>query len=172
MPHDFDPPPYGRPPARRPNSRGAYLLALLIGFAVGGALLWAVGYFLARDNRPVTDPTAVERPPAPKGQLDADEAEAVGLFKAVKGSVVNVDTILFRRNWDRRVQEEQTGTGSGFVWDQKGHVVTNFHVIQEAAKANVGIRVVWPTAPCGRRPWSASPRTPTWRCCRSTAPAD
>ena len=35
------------------------------------------------------------------------------------------------------VTEIPQGTGSGFVWDQDGHIVTNFHVVQEGDRANV-----------------------------------
>ena len=31
------------------------------------------------------------------------------------------------------------GTGSGFIWDMKGHVVTNFHVIRGAADIKVAL---------------------------------
>ena len=31
--------------------------------------------------------------------------------------------------WTRNVFEVPAGTGSGFVWDERGHIVTNFHVI-------------------------------------------
>lgn len=33
--------------------------------------------------------------------------------------------------------EVPQGTGSGFVWDQEGHIVTNYHVIRNAANAKV-----------------------------------
>ena len=35
------------------------------------------------------------------------------------------------------VTEIQQGTGSGFVWDQNGHIVTNFHVVQMGDRASV-----------------------------------
>ena len=39
--------------------------------------------------------------------------------------------------WTRNVFAVPRGTGSGFIWDEAGHVVTNFHVIQDAAQAIV-----------------------------------
>ncbi len=39
--------------------------------------------------------------------------------------------------WTRSVTEIPAGTGSGFVWDDRGHVVTNFHVVQDADSAKV-----------------------------------
>jgi S1-C subfamily serine protease len=37
------------------------------------------------------------------------------------------------------------GTGSGFIWDQEGHAVTNFHVIQGGSQADVTLNdnTVW-----------------------------
>ena len=39
--------------------------------------------------------------------------------------------------WTRNVFEVPPGSGSGFVWDDRGHVVTNFHVVQDADSAKV-----------------------------------
>ena len=46
------------------------------------------------------------------------------------------------------------GTGSGFVWDDQGHVVTNFHVIQEASAAKVTLadHSVWDARLVGCEP--------------------
>ena len=41
--------------------------------------------------------------------------------------------------WTRNVLEVPAGSGSGFVWDDRGHVVTNFHVVQDADSAKVTI---------------------------------
>jgi S1-C subfamily serine protease len=34
--------------------------------------------------------------------------------------------------WSMRTSEVESGTGSGFVWDDKGHIVTNYHVVANA----------------------------------------
>jgi S1-C subfamily serine protease len=39
--------------------------------------------------------------------------------------------------WTRNVFSVPRGTGSGFIWDDKGHVITNFHVVQGASEATV-----------------------------------
>ena len=39
--------------------------------------------------------------------------------------------------WSRNVFSVPRGTGTGFIWDGKGHVVTNFHVIEGASEAHV-----------------------------------
>jgi S1-C subfamily serine protease len=56
--------------------------------------------------------------------------------------VVNVDTVLYVRRLDQRIEQQQAGTGSGFVWDDDGRVVTNFHVVREAIANRLAVRVV------------------------------
>ena len=150
--------PYDRPdeteyddprPARRPAPTGravplAYLLLLAFGLGVVG--FWAGGQVLSRLRQgppaAVTNPDAQPREATANGPLDADELEANAVFEAVKPSVVNVDTVLVKRDRLTR-QLGQTGTGSGFVWDAEGRIVTNFHVIQETTRReNMAIRVV------------------------------
>ena len=60
------------------------------------------------------------------------------MFEKFSRSVVHITSLASRR--DRitlDVTEIPQGTGSGFVWDQDGHIVTNFHVVQEGDRASV-----------------------------------
>ncbi len=93
-------------------------------------------------STPANDPTAEPREVVPRTGFDTDEQEAINLFKRVKHSVVNVDTVVLRRNFDRSIEAMQTGTGSGFVWDDEGRIVTNYHVVEEAIKSQQTLRVV------------------------------
>jgi S1-C subfamily serine protease len=55
----------------------------------------------------------------------------IELFEKSRASVVYITTAqLVRDVWTRNVFSVPRGTGSGFIWDDAGHVVTNFHVIQ------------------------------------------
>jgi len=75
---------------------------------------------------------------APRGALDAEERATIGLFERARDSVVFISTRQQVRDlWSRNVLTVPRGTGSGFVWDDAGHVVTNFHVIQGASGATV-----------------------------------
>jgi S1-C subfamily serine protease len=86
--------------------------------------------------RPVA--AAEERPVSLRGPLDPDERATISLFRAASASVVFITTQTQRVDfWTRNVFEVPQGTGSGFVWDEQGHVVTNFHVIQDATSAEV-----------------------------------
>ena len=76
-----------------------------------------------------------ERPIVARGDLAADETATIELFKRVAPSVVHVDNVARRFDTDSPDGSEfRQGSGSGFVWDQAGHIVTNYHVIHGAEK--------------------------------------
>jgi len=75
--------------------------------------------------------------PLPEG-LSAEERRDIDAFRRASASVV------FITNYTRQVDffsfdavETPSGTGSGFVWDKEGHIVTNFHVIEDGTKFSV-----------------------------------
>lgn len=81
---------------------------------------------------------AADRTVTARGDLAADEKATIELFEESRASVVYITTAqLVRDVWTRNVFSMPRGTGSGFVWDDAGHVVTNFHVIQGASEATV-----------------------------------
>ncbi|CAG0978330.1 putative serine protease PepD [Rhodocyclaceae bacterium] len=74
----------------------------------------------------------------PRGPLAADEAAVVEMFKRVSPSVVYITTLDRVLNLlTLNVRDVPRGTGSGFLWDDAGHVVTNYHVIAGARAAQV-----------------------------------
>lgn len=74
----------------------------------------------------------------PRGELGADEKAIIHLFDNAKDSVVFISTSERVQDlWSRNVYSVPKGSGSGFIWDDTGHVVTNFHVIQNASEASV-----------------------------------
>ncbi len=73
-----------------------------------------------------------------RGDLAADENSTIELFEKARDSVVFISTSqLVRDAWTRNVSEVPRGSGSGFIWDDAGHVVTNYHVIRGASQATV-----------------------------------
>lgn len=75
---------------------------------------------------------------APKGELQADERSTIDLFERSKDSVVYITTQQRVMDpWSRNVFSVPQGTGTGFVWDDKGHLVTNYHVIDKASEARI-----------------------------------
>ena len=78
------------------------------------------------------------RPVQPRGPLEAAELNHINVFKRVSPSVVHITTLARQRDlFSLRVSEVPRGTGSGFVWDEAGHIVTNAHVIEGASAARV-----------------------------------
>ncbi len=78
------------------------------------------------------------RPVAPRPSLPASEQAVIDRFREARDSVVYITSIAYQRDWfSFDVQAVPSGTGSGFLWDTEGHVVTNFHVIQDADELEV-----------------------------------
>jgi S1-C subfamily serine protease len=76
--------------------------------------------------------------PAGRKDLNSNERATIKLFEEACPSVAFITTTNVRRDFfTRNVTEIPRGTGSAFVWDKSGHIVTNFHVIQGADKAQV-----------------------------------
>ena len=84
------------------------------------------------------DPNAAPRPITPRGALNAEERATIALFRQASPSVVYITTLARQRDFfSLNIAEIPRGSGSGFIWDQEGHIITNFHVIQEASRAKV-----------------------------------
>jgi S1-C subfamily serine protease len=74
----------------------------------------------------------------PRGELSELEKSTIALFSGRSTAVVHITTVAVRSDPFRvRALEVPRGTGSGFIWDEAGHVVTNFHVIQGADGAQI-----------------------------------
>lgn len=82
---------------------------------------------------------AAQRGPAPEPYTDLrpDEQAIVDLFENTSPSVVYISTVTRRRDFFGRAGEVPLSTGTGFVWDQDGHIVTNFHVVRDATSWRV-----------------------------------
>ncbi len=80
--------------------------------------------------------TALPRTVVARGDLASDEKATIELFEKSRGSVVFITTKAEVRDfWTRNVFSVPRGTGSGFIWDDAGHVVTNWHVVENASEA-------------------------------------
>ncbi len=71
-----------------------------------------------------------------------DEANNIEIFRAASPAVVYVtNTALYRTNpFNMNVQEMPRGTGTGFVWDKSGLIVTNDHVIEGATRVLITLQ--------------------------------
>ena len=78
------------------------------------------------------------RQTAPPPDLTPDERATIEIFEKASPSVVFITTATLRRDfWSMNVFEVPQGSGSGFVWDRQGNVVTNYHVIAGANSISV-----------------------------------
>ncbi len=103
------------------------------------AIVAAVALGLSACGRDEPQRVAAEpRVIAARGDLAADEAATIELFERSKDAVVYIAVAQRVVDpWSRNMFSIPRGTGSGFVWDRDGHVVTNNHVILGASEARV-----------------------------------
>ena len=122
-------------PSAKPRSRAInYLWPAL---AIAAAVLFITkGAWL--NGAALNDPKAAPRTVTPRGELRAEEKLNIALFKQASPAVVNITVLGVERDMFTLNQYQiPQGTGSGFVWDTKGNIITNFHVIQNADGAQV-----------------------------------
>ncbi len=72
-----------------------------------------------------------------RGQLLEDEKNTIEIVKWTKNSVVFVTNIGMVQDFFFNQEKAPRGSGSGFVWDDRGHIVTNFHVIEDGVEYTV-----------------------------------
>ena len=102
-------------------------------------IVWIVSDFLGIKPSRFMQPEVGMRPVVQQiGDLGADERTNIQIFEQTAPSVVYITNKRFQRGFfSFNVMEVPQGTGSGFLWDDKGHIVTNNHVIHEADEIEV-----------------------------------
>ena len=104
---------------------------------------------LSGDNRPAT-PAAPDVRPLPPGLTEV-ERRNIETFRNVSPSTVFITKVAVRRSYFfLDATRYLGGSGSGFVWDRSGHIVTNYHVVYGAEAFTVTL----PTGPSTRAAWS------------------
>jgi len=117
-------------PPRAPSGR-AWLVPFGLGAVAALLLLLLVGG-VRLGRTPKRSAPVEPRPVAARGDLAEDERATIELFRRVSPSVVFITTLARGRGGFFAAEDVERGQGSGFVWDRKGHVVTNAHVLQGA----------------------------------------
>ncbi len=102
-----------RVPVANPYRWPAFAAIVLI-----GVVAWRMTRSPRRD---LHDPSAATRNVAPRTDLGDSEKQIIEIFERAAPSVVGVKTA---------VDGQAVGTGTGFVWDEHGYIVTNWHVIR------------------------------------------
>ena len=89
----------------------------------------------ASDGQPALEVADVGAIPQ---DLTPAELATIHLFENAAPSVVFITTLTVQRNyWTRNIFEIPSGTGSGFVWNDEGYIVTNFHVVKGSSRVQV-----------------------------------
>ncbi len=67
-----------------------------------------------------------------------EETNTIEIYKKASRSVVYVTNVALRRDFfSLNVQQIPQGAGSGFIWDDSGIVVTNYHVVHGASRVTI-----------------------------------
>lgn len=73
----------------------------------------------------------------PLAALTEDEQNTIEIVRRTTNSVVFVTNIQLVRGYFYSQREVARGSGSGFIWDDRGYIVTNYHVIEDGDSFNV-----------------------------------
>ncbi len=73
-----------------------------------------------------------------RADLTPEEKGTISIFRHNNPAVVYISTVKRVVNvWTRDISEVPSGTGTGFLWDKQGHIITNYHVIKGNKTAKV-----------------------------------
>ena len=136
------------------------LWAILIGIGFFIGVAWKGKDSTAQKQLPNQEMETATPAPSTVSYEEGDaltptEKATIRLFEEAAPSVCFITTTNVRLDfWTRDVTEIPRGTGSGFIWDKEGHIVTNYHVIQGADRATVTLadRSTWEAKLVGSAP--------------------
>lgn len=114
--------------------------------AIIGALVVIGIFFIARSTNERLASRDAPRKVASRTPISAEEQTNIELFESASPSVVYITSLAVERDLlSLNIFELPQGTGSGFIWNKDGYIVTNFHVIQRAQAAQVTLsdRSTW-----------------------------
>lgn len=121
------------PPEPQPSFRiNAWLIVILLGLT--GVMIYRQTFWYSS----LFNPNAKPRTVTPRGDLAADENATIELFSELSPSVVHITSVAqLQHRFTLDVETLKAGSGSGIIWDTRGHIVTNLHVIENAQDAMV-----------------------------------
>ncbi|WP_030237664.1 MULTISPECIES: S1C family serine protease [unclassified Streptomyces] len=113
---------YQQPAPKSGRGRGGLVAALLVAALVAGGLGGGLGYTLAKNNDESTGSTTVSASTS-GGDVKRDPGTVAGVTARALPSTVTIEA---------EGSSGEGGTGTGFVFDKQGHIVTNNHVVADA----------------------------------------
>lgn len=103
-----------------------------------GVTLLLVWWLVPRGNKMGLNPDAQPRPVTARGELADIEKMNISIYEMASPSVVHVTSLQAGESLlSMNAQQIPKGTGSGFVWNEDGNIVTNYHVVEGADGARV-----------------------------------
>jgi len=117
-------------------------VAALVGASLGCGLPTQVLLPAATTTpAPTVPPTPTAVPPqvptVSAEPANALEGQVVAVYESAGPAVVNISTIVIAYDFFMRPVPQEGGTGSGFLYDNEGHIVTNYHVVENAEELSV-----------------------------------
>jgi S1-C subfamily serine protease len=124
------------PPHRPQAHTPVWPFLVLLGFLALGGL---IGWWWTHRSDSGLDPNAKPLPVVKRETPPlSEEQTSIKIYEENAPSVVHVTNLANSRNWySLDVRQVPQGTGSGFVWDKEGHIVTNYHVVRDASSVKV-----------------------------------
>ena len=117
------------------SPRKSGLLKPFLLLLVLAGMLW---YLFGGQNWQPINRHAEPRAITARGDLAEDEQNTIAIFRESAPSVVFITSLAIRRNlFSLNAVQIPQGTGSGFIWDREGRIVTNYHVISDASHIRV-----------------------------------
>jgi putative serine protease PepD len=113
--------PYQQPAPKPGGRRGGLVAAGLVAALVAGGLGGGLGYTLAKNDD--TASTTVSASDTGASQVKRDPNSVAGVAARALPSTVTIEA---------ESTNGQGGTGTGFVFDKQGHIITNNHVVADA----------------------------------------
>ena len=106
----------------RTNSRLVLILTVLVAALLVKSLLDTFS----------NQPDYTSRAITPRGSLAEDETSTIQVFEKAAPCVVYVRTKGYQQTFDGSVATRELASGTGFIWDEAGHVITNLHVVRDS----------------------------------------
>ncbi|MFE9612774.1 S1C family serine protease [Streptomyces sp. NPDC006012] len=112
-------------PNPRGNGRGGLVAAVLVAALVAGGLGGGLGYTLAKNNDESGSTTVSASDGGTASQVKRSPGTIAGIAARALPSTVTIES---------EGTNGQGGTGTGFVFDKQGHIITNNHVVADAVE--------------------------------------
>ncbi len=132
------------------------IMALVVGSTLGCGLasrLWTPSATPTPSIPPTPTTAPAVAPPAAEEPANALEAQVIAVYDAAGPAVVHINAVSIAYDFFFRAIPQE-GTGSGFLYDTEGHIITNYHVVENAEELSVTLADgrVYPATVVGEDP--------------------